>query len=165
MTGKIEIWHWGFLSPLVCPCIISCHCIDFCGSQAQKNTKNSNYAVFYSIKTDFLMSGRLDIWNVGFLPPLVCPCIISCHCIDFCGSQAQKGTKNCNFAVFYSIKTDFLMSGRLEIWNVRFLSPLVCPYKISCQCLDFCRSHAIKKSKKNHYLAIVYSITSLVDKQ
>ena len=79
------------------------------------------------LKTYFVMTGNLEIWQVRFLSPFFCSCIISCHCIDFCGSQALKGTKNCNFAVFYSIKTDFLMFGRLEIWKVHFLSPLICP--------------------------------------
>ena len=89
------------------------------------------------LKTYFLMTRKLEIWHVGFSPPLIGPCITSRHCIYFCGSQDQKGTKNCNFAVFYSIKTDFLMSARLKIWNVRSLLPLVCPCKISFQCLDF----------------------------
>ena len=95
------------------------------------------------------MTGKLEIWHVGFSSTLFYPCIISCHSNNFCRSQAQKGTKNCNFAVFNSIKTDFLMSGRLEIWNVHYLPLLVCPWKISCQCLDFCRSHAQKSYKKS----------------
>merc|ERR1712228_735219 len=40
------------------------------------------------------------------------------------------------------------MFGRFEIWNVHFVSPLVCPYKISCQCSHFCRS-PVQKCPKN----------------
>ena len=109
----------------------------FVGATLRKVTKNHHLAVFYSIKTYFPMTEKLEIWHMGFPSPFICPWIISCHSIDFCGSQAQKGTKNCNFAVFYCIKTNFLMSGKLEIWNVRFLPPLICSYKISCKCINY----------------------------
>ena len=130
---------------LFAPKIFYVNALIFVGATLKKSTKNHYLAVFYSIKTYFLMTGKFEIWHVGFSSPLVCPCIISCHCIDFCGSQAQKGTKNCNFAVFCSIKTNFLMSGTLEIQNV---PPLVGPCKNSCQCLNFCRSHAQKNLQK-----------------
>ena len=110
------------------------------------------------------MTRKLEIWHVGFSSPLVCPCIISCHCNDFCGSQAQKDTKNCNFVVFYSIKTDFLMSGRLEIWNVRFLPPLVCSWKISRQCINYFTICTQITTKKRHFSAF-HSIYSKKSKQ
>ena len=157
MCGKLEIWYVHFLAPIVCPFKISCQCLDFCGSHAQKGTKNNYFVVFYSIKTDFPMSGRFEIWYVYFLAPLVCPCKLSCQCLDFCRSHAQKGTKTTIFAVFYSIKTDFLMSGRFEVWYVHFLAPQVCPCEVSSQCLAFCRIHA-QKSTKNHFFAVFYSI-------
>ena len=100
MTRKLEIWHVGFPSPLSCPCMISCHCIDFCGSQAQKGTKNFNFAVFYSIKTDFLMFGRLEILNVRSLPPLVCSCKISCQCLNHFTICTQITTKKGIFQHF-----------------------------------------------------------------
>ena len=103
MTGKHGIWHVGFSSPLVWPCIISCHCIDFCGSQGQKGTKNCNSAVFYSIKTDFLMFGRLEILNVRSLPPLVCSCKISCQCLNHFTICTQITTKKRHFSAFHSI--------------------------------------------------------------
>ena len=105
------------------------------------------------------MTRKLEIWHVRFSSPLVCPCIISCHCIDFCGSQAQKGTKNCNFAVFYSIKTDFLMSGRLEIWNVRSLFALVYSCKTSCQCFNYFTICTQITTIKRHFSAFhsIYS--------
>ena len=157
MSGRFEIWYVHFFAPLVCPCEVSCQYLDFCRIHAQKSTKNHYFAVFYSIKTDFLMSGRFEIWYVYFSAPSVCPCTISCQCLDFCRSHAQKGTKTTIFAVFYSIKTDFLMSGRFEVWYVHFLAPQVCPCEVSSQCLAFCRTHA-QKSTKNHFFAVFYSI-------
>ena len=96
----------------------------FLGATLKKNKKIIILQYFTVWRHTSWWPGKLKL---GFSFPLVCPCIISYHCIDFWGSQAQKGTRNCNFAVFYSIKTDFLMSERLEIWNVRYLPPLVCP--------------------------------------
>ena len=136
----------------------------FVEATLKKGKKNHYLAVFYSIKTNFLMTGKIEIWHLGFLSPLVCPCIISCHCIDFCGSQAQKGTKDCNFAVFYSIKTNFLMSRRLDIWNVRSLPPLVCPCKVSCQCLNYFTICTQITTKKRHFSAF-YSIYSKKSQQ
>ena len=148
MSRRFEIWYVYFLAPLVCPCKLSCQCLDFCRSHAQKGTKSDYFAVFYSIKTDFPMSGRFEIWYVYFSAPSVCPCTISCQCLDFCRSHAQKGTKTTIFAVFYSIKTDFLMSGRFEIWDVHFIPPLVCLCEISTQCLNYFSIHAQISTKK-----------------
>ena len=157
MCGKLEIWYVHFLAPLVCPSKISCQCLAFCRSYAQKGTKSHYFATFSSIKTDFLMCGKLEIWYVHFLAPIVCPFKISCQCLDFCGSHAQKGTKNNYFVVFYSIKTDFPMSGRFESWYVYSLALLVCPCKILSECLNFFRSHA-QKGTESHYFAVFYSI-------
>ena len=131
----------------------------FVGATLRKVTKNHHLAVFYSIKTYFPMTEKLEIWHMGFPSPFICPWIISCHSIDFCGSQAQKGTEHCNFTVLYSIKTDFLMSGRHDIWNVRSLPPLVCPCKVSCQCLNYSTICTQITTKKRHFSAFhsIYS--------
>ena len=109
------------------------------------------------------MSGRLEIWYVHFLLLLVCSCKLLCPCLNFYRNHVQKSTKNCNFAVFYSIKTVFLMSKRHEIWYVHILPPIVYPCKISCQCLDSCRSHAQKRYKKSLSCSILQHKNKLPD--
>ena len=109
------------------------------------------------------MSGRREIWYIHFLLLLVCSCKLLCPCLNFYRNHVQKSTKNCNFAVFYSIKTVFLMSKRHEIWYVHILPPIVYPCKISCQCLDSCRSHAQKRYKKSLSCSILQHKNKLPD--
>ena len=145
-----------FLSLLVCPCKIFWQCLNFYRIHIEKSTKNCKFAVFYSMKTDYMMSGRLEILYINFLAPLDCPCKISCQCLDFCRSHAQKGIKK---SIFFSIlQYKNILYDVRETWNLvyTFLSPGVFPCRISCQYLAFCRSHA-QKGTKNHYFAVFYS--------
>ena len=96
------------------------------------------------------MFGRLEIWNVHFLSPLVCPYKISCQCSHFCRSPVQKCPKNCVFTAFCSILTNFQMTYRPEIWYVNTPLHRVCSRKISSQCCIHFRSHV----QKRHFYSI-----------
>ena len=67
----------------------------------------------------------------------------------FLWQPSSKRTKKLQFCSILLYKNKLPDVREIEIWNVRSLPPLVCPCKYSCQCPDFCRSHAQKKYKKS----------------
>ena len=121
----------------------------FVGATLKKRYKKSPSCSILQHKN--ILSNDWETWNLAcrFFIPVGLSMYNFMSLYWFLWQLTSKRKKKLQFCSILLYKNKLPDVREIEIWNVRSLPPLVCPCKNSCQCPDFCRSHAQKKYKKS----------------